>query len=58
LSLAEDEELDAIDKQLAEALDDDLDLLGSSTGLTENLFTDQEDSLFKDVWDDMNRKVK
>ncbi len=58
LSLAEDGELDAIDKQLAEALDDDLDLLGSSTGLTENLFADQEDSLFKDVWDDMNRKVK
>ncbi|NJL91003.1 MAG: hypothetical protein HC916_15330 [Coleofasciculaceae cyanobacterium SM2_1_6] len=58
LSFAGDEELDAIDKQLAEALDDDLDLLGSSTGLTENLFADQEDSLFKDVWDDMNRKVK
>lgn len=58
LSLAGDEELDAIDKQLAEALDDDLDLLGTSTGLTENLFADQEDSLFKDVWDDMNRKVK
>ncbi len=55
---AGDEELDAIDKQLAEALDDDLDLLGTSTGLTENIFADQEDSLFKDVWDDMNRKVK
>jgi len=57
-SFAEDDEIDAIDRQLAEAMEDDLGLLGVSEGLTENIFGDQDDSLFKDVWEDMSRKVK
>ena len=52
---AGDDEMDAIDKQLADALGDDLDRLGTSEGLTENLFADQDDALFKDVWEDINK---
>lgn len=62
-NLAGDEELDAIEKQLAAALDDDFDLtsLGAedvSEGLTENFLEDQNDSLFKDVWSDLNKNIK
>lgn len=52
---AGDDAMDAIDQQLSSALDDDLDLLGDSEGLTENLFTNQDDALFKDVWGDINK---
>lgn len=52
---AGDDEVDAIDKQLADTLGDDLDLLGTSEGLTENLFAEQDDALFKDVWEDINK---
>jgi pilus assembly protein FimV len=52
---AGDDAMDAIDQQLSAALDDDLDLLGDAEGLTENLFADQDDALFKDVWGDINK---
>jgi hypothetical protein len=52
---AGDDAMDAIDQQLSSALDDDLDLLGDAEGLTENLFADQDDALFKDVWGDINK---
>ncbi len=53
--LAGDDAMDAIDQQLSSALDDDLDLLGDADGLTENMFADQDDALFKDVWGDINK---
>ncbi len=52
---AGDDAMDAIDQQLSSALDDDLDLLGDAEGLTENMFADQDDALFKDVWGDINK---
>lgn len=53
--LAGNDDMDAIDQQLSAALDDDLDLLGDAEGLTENMFADQDDALFKDVWGDINK---
>lgn len=52
---AGDDAMNAIDQQLSSALDDDLDLLGDAEGLTENIFADQDDALFKDVWGDINK---